>query len=292
MTELPPSLFESEEDKPEPKPEPKPELEPPPPKGKYAEAALDKIDTDDQWNSRSGPSVGDVEDLKQSIEGQGLLNPPTVRMRQVPGETWGPAEQRYQVVAGFRRVRAVRELHKEGRWGADFIPVMVVDMDDDRARLANLAENLARKNLRLYDEVRTVGTLDDMGVQTKRIMRDTGLKQGRVLHDLHIWHSASPELLERWSKLPDPSWEPHMSWFLENVPRSPAEQMIAWRKWSNDEDNPGDGEELPPKKPRKRSQQRRTVLVIREAMSTLGKTPIEKAQKRALLWALGRRETF
>jgi ParB/RepB/Spo0J family partition protein len=294
MTELPPSLLEQED---EPRPgEPEPEPDAPPPKGRYIEAALDKIDTDDQWNSRSGPSVGDVSDLKESIVGQGLLNPPTVRERT--SRAWSssptsPFSTRYQVVAGFRRVRAVRELHKEGRWGSDFVTVNVVDMDDDRARLANLAENLARKNLRLYDEVRTVGQLDDAGVRRKRIMRDTGLKEARVLHDIHIWHSACPELKERWSKLPDPSWEPPRSWFLEHVSRPSEEQMLAWRQWSNDEDNPGDGDEaLPEKRKRPRKAQRRTVLVIREAMSTLGRSKIEQAQKRALLWALGRRETF
>lgn len=73
----------------------------------------------------------EIEELAQSIEEIGLLQPITVR--RVEGE--------YQLIAGERRLRALRHLKRH------HTEVIVLDVNDNDAALLALAENLKREDL-------------------------------------------------------------------------------------------------------------------------------------------------
>jgi ParB family chromosome partitioning protein len=76
-----------------------------------------------------------VEDLKDSIQRLGLIEPIVVRKEK----------NNYHIVAGERRYRAVKAL------GWDEIPVVITDADPDTCYEIALAENEKRKNLNPWE---------------------------------------------------------------------------------------------------------------------------------------------
>jgi len=95
-----------------------------------------------------------VRDLADSIERDGLIHEPRVRPHpEKPGY--------YELLAGERRVRALSLLAEEGRGanvlrresdGSARMPVMIDEVDDDRARMIVIAENLGREDLSVWEE--------------------------------------------------------------------------------------------------------------------------------------------
>jgi N6-adenosine-specific RNA methylase IME4/uncharacterized ParB-like nuclease family protein len=80
-----------------------------------------------------------VKALAASIAENGLLNPITVRRVKVSRS--GRPVDGFEVVAGWHRVKAFRRL------GRETIPAFVVELDDMRAELALIDENLCRNDL-------------------------------------------------------------------------------------------------------------------------------------------------
>ena len=95
-----------------------------------------------------------VRELADSIDREGLIHEPRVRPHpEKPGY--------YELLPGERRVRALVLLAEEGRGetilrrdpdGTIRIPVMVEEVDDDRARMMVIAENLGREDLSAWEE--------------------------------------------------------------------------------------------------------------------------------------------
>jgi ParB/RepB/Spo0J family partition protein len=243
--------------------------------------AVSEVHADSSWNSRTGDL--DVALLKDSIEEIGLMQPIVVTPREKGG---------YQLVAGFRRFEAVRQLKLPS------ISAIVVEADLERAKIFNLAENLSRKSLRLYDTMQAVYDLSEKkGIKSAKIARDTGIRQGRVEAMVRVWPRLSPMVKEKWSQIPDASWEPTMHQLTEWSTLSRSEQNRAWLAWASDEDDTSDpfedGEEAYPKD-KKKLRARRKVSVVRTMIDILyeEKTKSSIAQARALQWALGDRSTL
>jgi ParB/RepB/Spo0J family partition protein len=253
------------------------------------EIPLAKIRSDAALNSRSGDL--DINGLAESMGSLGLMQPIVVARESDP-----KTGTEYRLVAGFRRTAAAAKL------GWKTIPAVIVNADVEQARIFNLAENLSRKNLRLYDTMRTVYDLSEKrGIQTNRIARDIGfIKESRVASMIKVWPKLSPTLKEKWSQIPDPSWEPTMHQLTQWSALSYPEQMREWLKWANDESEPGTDfdEDNPFAKPedekKKGTHRRRKTSAIRGMIEALSdeKNETAKAQIRALLWALGERNTL
>lgn len=79
-----------------------------------------------------------LDDLKDSIRCHGILEPLVVR----------PVGGKFEIVCGERRFRAAAEL------GLGFVPVRAVEMDDDRAFIVAIHENVHRDSLTPIDEAR------------------------------------------------------------------------------------------------------------------------------------------
>lgn len=75
--------------------------------------------------------IGELEELKTSVAKEGILQP--ILVRQVG--------DRYQVVAGERRLRAAQDLELKG------IPGILVDVPDERLLEMALVENIHREDL-------------------------------------------------------------------------------------------------------------------------------------------------
>lgn len=85
----------------------------------------------------------DLTELAESIKSLGVIQPIVVR----------PLEEGYELVAGERRLRAAKMA------GLEFIPAIVVDMDDLASSLSALVENIQRKDLSAIEEARCLADL-------------------------------------------------------------------------------------------------------------------------------------
>lgn len=144
-------------------------------------------------------SVDDVSQLKDSIEMQGLLQPLIVKR---------DGDDKYVLISGHRRFKAIQLLRAEGNKKYDTVPCRVVNMDERESELALINANATTRELTDYEKMRQV-------VLTKEIlteMIDSGKISGRI-RDLvakqlnfsatsvqrydYISKNATPDTLER-----------------------------------------------------------------------------------------------
>lgn len=271
------------------------EAHPAPKPTKFDEIRTDVIAADAKYNlARS--NLPNIDRLAANIAEVGLLEPILVRPFTI--EEWeneqdlAMREDRrvrdYAVVAGFRRFAAVQKL------GWEFVPAIIrTDLDATRAKLINFAENFERQDLRLYDKMRTMAAFGDLGIKAKRITKETGIHEQTVLRYIRIWSRLAEGIKAQWSFIEDPAWEPSTT-FLEKISvLADSEQLAAWKMWANNEEREEKMEEGGKPPPiRRRQLYRRPAKEIHGMIERLGKTEIDEAQKRALLWAMGRRDTL
>lgn len=100
-----------------------------------------------------------LQELAQSIEENGLLQPVTVRKIE---------EKRYELIAGERRLQACRLIGKEE------IAAIVEEFTDEQAAVFALVENLQRRDLNFFEEA--------IGIQV--LMQHHGLTQQQVANQL------------------------------------------------------------------------------------------------------------
>jgi ParB/RepB/Spo0J family partition protein len=123
-----------------------------------------------------------IEDLANSIRRHGLLSP--ILVRPIPGPRG--SDGRLELVAGERRWRAARAL------GWDTIPARVVHLDDTKAAIAGLVENVDRENLTAWEEAQAVaelrGKLSEAGQRASgaELARFCGWSEAKVSERLSI----------------------------------------------------------------------------------------------------------
>lgn len=96
---------------------------------------LDQIVVNEQHRT----TFGEIVELAQSIEEVGLIQPLLVRKR---------LDQKFDLVAGERRLRAAKQLRLET------IPCDIRELSDGEVAALQLAENLMRKNLNPIEEAK------------------------------------------------------------------------------------------------------------------------------------------
>jgi ParB family transcriptional regulator, chromosome partitioning protein len=120
-------------------------------------------------------SEEELEDLKRSIEANGLLQPPVVR--PVPGST----PPRYELVAGERRFRSVQAL------GWTDLPVLVREVDDRTLLVLALVENIQRASLGPLEEAEAYRVLsDEFSLTQAEIAEAVGKKRATVANALRL----------------------------------------------------------------------------------------------------------
>lgn len=90
-----------------------------------------------------------LDELKASIQKEGVLQPILVRTMESEGKT------NYQIIAGERRWRASQELH------LPTIPAILIECDQATAIQLGLIENLQRENISPMDEAASLKLLMD-----------------------------------------------------------------------------------------------------------------------------------
>ncbi len=112
---------------------------------KYVDLSVKEIVTKAGENIRSG-ELPEIEKLAESIAAEGLLEPIIVTAStDTPGK--------YSVVAGHRRLTAVRSL------GQPTIPAMIIDADADRRLRVALIENIQREDMSALDKAKALAKL-------------------------------------------------------------------------------------------------------------------------------------
>lgn len=101
-----------------------------------------------EMNARK--SVGDITELKLSIDEKGIIQPLLVR----------PLKNKYEVVVGSRRYAAAKAL------GLKTVPAIIRPMSDAEALSLSLVENIQRADLELEEEAE--GVLKLMKLDPKR----------------------------------------------------------------------------------------------------------------------------
>lgn len=99
-----------------------------------------------------------LEELRQSIAANGLLQPITVRKREVG----------YELISGERRLRACR-LN-----GTEKIPAIIVDVADHTSGVLALIENIQRKDLNFLEEATAI----------RMLMVEYDMTQAEISHKL------------------------------------------------------------------------------------------------------------
>jgi ParB/RepB/Spo0J family partition protein len=110
------------------------------------EINVNDIFVDDSWNCRGRFNPQEVRELAESIQRDGQLQEVIV----TPFDHGQP----YRLIAGFRRYTAIARLLKRKT-----IRASVVDIDEERAKVINLIENLERDNLNVLQEALAIEAL-------------------------------------------------------------------------------------------------------------------------------------
>lgn len=94
-----------------------------------------------QYQPRQYFDEEQLNELAQSIQSQGLIQPLTVR----------PAGDKYEIIAGERRWRACQKIKKSP------VPVIIQNVSDETALALGLIENLQRQDLNPIEEAIALG---------------------------------------------------------------------------------------------------------------------------------------
>ena len=137
---------------------------------------------------RSTPAMEDADrELRASIAAHGLLEPLVVRQHA----------ERWSVVAGHRRYRALRALAEAGEIADDAAVHCTILHDDVDSTEAALAENTVRVAMHPADQVLAFKRLHDEGASAEDIANRFGLPQSTVQRRMRLGQLAPP-ILERY----------------------------------------------------------------------------------------------
>lgn len=157
-------------------------------------------------NPRKTFDEGELQELADNIEKQGLLQPITVRPIKHPSNEYGDRPDKYEIVCGERRYKAMcrlsdkwaimDEVAPKGETYNRFseIASIVREMTDEEAFDAMITENLQRKNVDAMEEAFAFSQLMQKGKTAEEIALRFG-KSVRFVQDRVKLNNLIPELM-------------------------------------------------------------------------------------------------
>ena len=141
---------------------------------------------------RTGAGAG-IDALAASIQAHGLLQSLVVRPKL---DSEGQASDRFEVVAGGRRLAALKLLAKQKRiTKSTAIPCRVLDVDGVDGSEASLAENVVRQDMHPADQFEAFHGLHQSGIGIEDIAARFGVSVHTVRQRLRL-ASISPALIQ------------------------------------------------------------------------------------------------
>ena len=125
------------------------------------------IFSDIDFNCRGKFNPADCLDLSRSIQEHGLLEPILV-------QPWEKDGFKFRIVAGYRRFFAVSQLLRQ----PSIICVVKDGLGEVQARMLNLVENLARKDLNILQEAHAIAKILALGAPRDVVCRELGVTVG------------------------------------------------------------------------------------------------------------------
>ena len=160
-------------------------------KPRIREISLSRLSLAPENKRKTPPDPRDDAQLKALIAAVGQLENLVVRADE-PADDGG---ERYAVVAGGRRLKALQELAAEGALDADHpVPCQVRSGDIEPMEIS-LAENVGRSAMHPADQVVAFSELADAGRTVAAIAARFGLSERLVEQRLRLGNAA-PELLD------------------------------------------------------------------------------------------------
>ena len=149
---------------------------------KYLECDINKI-FPNKHQPRSQFNQQDLEELAQSISEKGVIQPLIV--------TFDTVENRYELIAGERRLRASKLA------GLSHVPVVVIDIDDENSLLEiALIENIQRTDLNPIEEADAYRKLiEKFGYTQEETAKRVGKQRSTITNLLRLL--KLPELIQR-----------------------------------------------------------------------------------------------
>lgn len=139
--------------------------------GEPTKADLDDV-IEDPKQPRKRFNQAKLEELRDSIKAQGLLEPIGVRAKNADGK--------YVIVFGARRYRASRMAGKTD------ISIVIVKLSDDQIRFAQLVENVQRDDLDPLEIAASIKEALDAGFKKSEIATQLGQKNSFVSEHLAL----------------------------------------------------------------------------------------------------------
>lgn len=146
----------------------------------------EKIVVDTGFNARMWQEMDDVDDLAESIRRYGQQQPAIVRKL---------ADGRLQLIAGFRRWKAVMKLNQEAAEGEKYsLQVVERKRNDDESFFLNVEENLRRKTLSPVDVATICRRMQEqMGMSDDEVALRLDKSPAWVRQHLKILALSTPE---------------------------------------------------------------------------------------------------
>ena len=118
--------------------------------------------------------------LANSIRQYGILQPLTVRRLD--------GEDRFEIVAGERRLRAAKLLSLEK------VPCIIVDVDSKRSAELAIIENIQREDLNIFEQAGSIASLIDIyDLTQEEVAKQLSMSQSCVANKLRILRLTAPE---------------------------------------------------------------------------------------------------
>ena len=163
-------------------------------------------------NVRAHGADQDLDGLVANIRAHGLINPLVVRRF---------GEDRYEVVAGQRRLLALRRLAEEQKDQPPTARCQIVDVDAAGATAVSLSENVERLPMDAFDRCRAFRRLTDHGLGIEEIAARFGIAPKQVKQRLALAGLLEPiQALARDRQL---SWDD-----AQRLALASGERQAAW----------------------------------------------------------------
>ena len=134
-----------------------------------------------RYQPRTRMDEAGLNELAESIRAQGVMQPVLVRRID------GGAGDRFEIIAGERRVRAARLA------GLERVPVLVRDVPDEAAAAMALIENMQREDLNPLEEARGVQRLtEEFGLTHEAAARAIGRSRSATTNLLRLLQLSEP----------------------------------------------------------------------------------------------------
>jgi len=141
------------------------------------EIPLDRIGRNPYQTRSTSPDDPALEELAESIKGQGVMQPVVVR----PLKQAGPQGELYELIAGERRWLASR------RAGKTHLPAIVREVPSEQVLVLTIIENLHREDLNPMQHARALERLaQEFHLTQEEVASRTGLARSAVANYLRL----------------------------------------------------------------------------------------------------------